>query len=52
MNKPQITLSLFLLFSFFKISIAADAGFDEICKIYTETLNSNMTKKVASNYVL
>ena len=47
----RTTLILFLLLSISQISIAASNGFDEICAIYTETKNSNMSVKIASKYI-
>ena len=48
MNRRNFALILILIFSSLNISYAGETGFDEICKIYTEVKNSNMTKEVGS----
>jgi hypothetical protein len=42
-----------LLFCIYSINAYPEneAGFDEICKIYTEALNSSMTKEQLSEYI-
>jgi len=52
MLSRNITLTLILFISSLNVSFAMDTGFDEICTIYTEVKNSNMTKEVASKYIL
>jgi len=52
MLSRNITLTLILFISSINISFAVNTGFDEICTIYTEVKNSNMTKEVASKYIL
>lgn len=51
MNRRNFALILILIFSSLNISFAGETGFDEICKIYTEVKNSNMTKEVGSKYI-
>ena len=44
---------LIILFSVLLISVvsASEAGFDEICKIYTEAKNSSMKKEDLNTYI-
>ena len=48
---------ILILILFFSLSVSIaiagneQAGFDEICRIYTEALNSNMPKQQMSDYV-
>ena len=48
----NIALTLILFFSSLNVSFAVETGFDEICTIYTEVKNSNMTIEVASKYII
>jgi len=52
MVKRNVALTLILFFSSLNLSFAVETGFDEICTIYTEVKNSNMSTKVASKYIL
>ena len=51
MKCPKITLTLILFINTITISFAEESGFDEICTIYSEYKNSNMSIKVGSEYV-
>ncbi len=42
---------LFMAYAFSQENTDSDAGFEIICQIYTEALNSNMTKEQRSNYI-
>jgi hypothetical protein len=45
-----VTLFLFLILST-NIAVAEEAGFDELCKIFIEVDNSNMTNEQRNVYV-
>ena len=51
MNRQNFALILILFSTSLNISIAGETGFDEICKIYTEVKNTNMTTEMASKYI-
>lgn len=51
MKKITIIFSLFIVHGLTNYACANESDFDEICKIYTEVLNSNMPSDQASNYV-
>ena len=46
-------IAFMIILSIISISTisAADTGFDEICKIYTEAKNSSLSKSQLSNYI-
>lgn len=50
LQRKSIIILLFCLYSTNAYS-ADKAGFDEICKIYTESVNSSMTKEQLSDYI-
>lgn len=56
MNKVRFIFLLFVISGLINYACADkadrdEAGFNEICKIYTEVLNSNMSRDQASKYV-
>jgi len=51
MTKLNIMLTVLLFSGSISVYAIEDAGFDEICKIYTEAKNSNMPKRQLSDYI-
>lgn len=50
-NRKFLLVLLFCFFSTSTHSSVEQTGFDEICKIYTEALNSSMQKEQMSRYI-
>jgi hypothetical protein len=48
----KFALLLLLGFSPINITLADNGGFDEVCKIYTEALNSNMSGDQLNTFIL
>lgn len=51
MKIRNLVLVLIFSISSFGISQASELGFDEVCKIYTEALNSNMSTTDSNQYI-